>query len=236
LSLVTSSATKVFSERSDWLKCSMRVGTQIGESAHQRRTYFLPRLPREYYQGDAVVHWTLTIVDHVTGWLSDFFHSNFRELMLHAAVREGLFCPVYCLMPDHIHLLWMGLRLETDQRNGMAFLRTHLKPMLVPARFQPQAHDHVLRAEDRRKNAFARGCRYILENPVRAGIVKGVDDWKFMGAIVPGYPKLDPRENDYWRKFWKFYATEKRPDAGDIVRPPFNIQPSARPPWNGEVW
>jgi putative transposase len=213
----------------------MPVGPHTRRNANQPRTYFLPRLPREYYQGDSVVHWTLPVFDRATGWLSDPFHSNFRELMLHAAVREGLFCPVYCLMPDHIHLLWMGLRLDSDQRNGMAFLRTHLKPLLAPAKFQPQAHDHVLRAEDRRKNAFAQGCRYILENPIRAGLAERVSDWKFMGAVVPGYPKLDPRANDYWRIFWKFYAAEKRPDAGNIVRPPFNIQPPVQPPWNGNI-
>ena len=59
----------------------------------------------------------------------------FRELMLHAAAREGLACPVYCLMPDHIHLVWMGLRRNSDQINGMAFLRTYLEPALHPARF-----------------------------------------------------------------------------------------------------
>ena len=32
----------------------------------------------------------------------------------------------YCLMPDHLHLVWMGLKLESDQLNGMAFLRKHL--------------------------------------------------------------------------------------------------------------
>src|SRR5215468_5508788 len=108
-------------------------------------TYFLPRLPREYYQGDAVVHWTLTMFDRATGWLGDSFHNRFRELMLHAAAREGLFCPTYCLMPDHLHLIWMGLQLKTDQRNGMAFLRTYLGPGLAPAKFQRQAHDRVLR-------------------------------------------------------------------------------------------
>ena len=61
--------------------------------------------------------------------------------MLHAAAREGLFCPAYCLMPDHLHLVWMGLWLETNQLNGMAFLRTYLEPALTPAKFQPQAHD-----------------------------------------------------------------------------------------------
>jgi putative transposase len=114
---------------------------------NRSRTYCLPRLPREYYQGDAVVHWTLTVFDRAKGWLSDAFHGQFRELMLHAAAREGLFCPAYVLMPDHIHLLWMGLRLESDQCNGMAFLRTHLEPALDSAKFQPQAHDRVLRSQ-----------------------------------------------------------------------------------------
>ena len=34
----------------------------------------LPRLPREYYQGDAMVHWTLPILDRHQGWLTDAFH------------------------------------------------------------------------------------------------------------------------------------------------------------------
>ena len=102
------------------------------------RTYFLPRLAREFYQGDAVVHWTLTVFNHGTGWLNESFHWQFRELLLHAAAREGLLCPVYCLMPDHLHLVWMGLRADSDQKNGMAFLRTHLEPLLAPHRFQPR--------------------------------------------------------------------------------------------------
>ena len=116
---------------------------------NRSRTYCLPRLPREYCQGDAVVHWTLTVFDRAQGWLSEAFHGRFRELMLHAAAREGLLCPAYVLMPDHIHLLWMGLRLESDQCNGMAILRTYLEPALDSAKFQPQAHDRVLRSEQR---------------------------------------------------------------------------------------
>ncbi|HKI69605.1 MAG TPA: hypothetical protein VKA67_08455 [Verrucomicrobiae bacterium] len=99
------------------------------------RAFYLPRLPLEYYQGDAVVHWTLSISHRKQGWLDESFHVAFRELMLHAAAREGLFCPTYCLMPDHLHLVWMGLRLDSDQHNGMAFLRTHLKPKLMPQKF-----------------------------------------------------------------------------------------------------
>jgi hypothetical protein len=34
------------------------------------RAFSLPRLPREYYQGDAVVFWTLTIYNQAHGWLT----------------------------------------------------------------------------------------------------------------------------------------------------------------------
>ena len=122
------------------------------------RANYLPRLAPEFYQGDAVVFWTMSFISRATGWLTDEFHLRFRELLLHTAAREGLFCPVYCLMPDHLHLVWMGLRADSDQRNGMAFLRTHLKPLLAPARLQKQPQDTVLREEQRQRNAFAKVC------------------------------------------------------------------------------
>jgi hypothetical protein len=31
------------------------------------RAFYLPRLPREYYQGDAMVHWTLAIAHRRSG-------------------------------------------------------------------------------------------------------------------------------------------------------------------------
>src|SRR5437867_8679198 len=81
-------------------------------------SHYLPRLRREFYQADAVVFWTMPVAHRARSWLDDHFHAAFREMMLHAAAREGLLCPAYCLMPDHLHLVWMGLRRDTDQRNG----------------------------------------------------------------------------------------------------------------------
>jgi putative transposase len=184
------------------------------------RAYFLPRLPREFYQGDAVVHWTLTVFDHGKGWLNENFHFQFRELVLHAASREGMLCPIYCLMPDHIHFVWMGLRLDSDQMNGMSFLRTHLEPLLFPHKFQPQAHDHVLKEEERRRGAFAKVCFYDLNNPFRDELVTKCEDWPFHGAIVPGYPTLHPLQEDFWRKFWKIHGQVRHPEASNRKLPP----------------
>ena len=220
---------------------------QVPPNPHPGR---LPRLPREYYQGDAFVHWTLSTHDRATGWLTEKFHAQFRELMLHAAAREGLFCPAYCLMPDHLHLVWLGLRLDTDQMNAMSFLRTYLEPALVgddarsrsvghdvrsasgdsqndssprrlqTVKFQPQAHDNVLREKEREHGAFAKVCFYILNNPVAAELVSRPEDWNFCGAVIPGYPTLHPLAADFWEKFWKLYAKFRHPDAGNIKRPP----------------
>ena len=191
-----------------------------GPRANLNREFYLPRLPREFYQGDAVIHWTLPIANRKRGWLNDGFHAAFRELMLHVSAREGLLCPSYCLMPDHVHLIWMGLRQDSDQRNGMAFLRTHLKARLAPQKFQHQAHDHVLKEQERRRNAFATVCRYLLENPMRASLVNHPQEWPFLGAVIPGYPTLHPMQRDFWARFWKLYADQKSPDAGKILRPP----------------
>jgi len=126
--------------------------------------------------------------------------------MLHAAAREGLLCPAYCLMPDHIHLVWMGLRHDTDQRNGTKFLRAQLGLYLKPAKFQHQPHDHVLKPKERQRKAFGMACAdYVLLNPFKAGLVKKPSDWPYLGVVIPGYPRLSPFDDDYWPWFWKHY-------------------------------
>jgi len=166
----------------------------------------LPRLDKSFYRGLAVVHWTPTTFDRATGWLDEHFHLQFRELLLHSAFRQRLLCPIYCLMPDHLHLIWMGTSEDSDQLIAMAFLRTHLEKLLQPAKFQPQAHDHVLRENERKRGALASIVHYIAENPTRAGLAERTDEWPYTGCVVPGYPALDPREEKFWDVFWKIYS------------------------------
>jgi putative transposase len=123
-------------------------------------------------------------------------------------------------MPDHLHLVWMGLRLDSDQRNGMKFLREHVGKLLCPHRFQHQAHDHVLREEQRKKQAFRKVCFYIIDNARVAGLVKLPADWPFAGAMVPGYPELHPLAEEFWPLFWKLYQEARAPDAGSLKHPP----------------
>jgi REP element-mobilizing transposase RayT len=162
----------------------------------------------------------MTLFDRAQGWLNPGFHAAFRELMLHATARQALLCPVYCLMPDHLHLVWIGLRPATNQLDGMRFLRTHLSRALFPYRLQKQPHDHVLRHSERERNAFQVVCSYVLNNPVRGGLTENVKSWPYLGAIVPGYPSLDPREARFWEIFWRVHANQRDPDCDQRILPP----------------
>jgi len=138
-----------------------------------------------------------------TGWLDEKVHRHFREMLVHTAVRYGCVAPVYCLMPDHIHLLLWGYRDDSDSYLATRFLRKYTEPGISPARYQKQAYDHVLHEDDLNRFAFEGACHYILENPVRANLCGLAKDYAFSGSLIPGYPDLRIHEEGYWDFFWK---------------------------------
>ena len=87
-------------------------------------------------------------------------------------------------------------------------------------RSKPKLQDEVLREEQRKRNAFAKVCFYIAANPMRAELIGEKEVWPFTGCVIPGYPKLNPLDEDYWSKFWRIFAKLRQPDAGNIKRPP----------------
>jgi REP element-mobilizing transposase RayT len=168
----------------------------------------LPRLGAGAYRGRAIVHWTLTAETRGTGWLDDAFHVRFRWLLLHGCARYEVACPVYCLMPDHAHLLVVGWSQAADQRLFMPWLRKQTNLMLKEREhaWQKQAHDHVLRPQEADRYAFLSLVKYLTENPVRAGLVKTAPDWRYTGSVVPGYPELEFWAADYWERYERIVA------------------------------
>jgi REP element-mobilizing transposase RayT len=170
---------------------------------------YLRRLPAECYRGKACVHWSMSIEDGKTGWLVPIFYYKFRELLTHVAFRYGFCCPIYCLMPDHIHLLWVGILDTCDQRVAARYFRKQVNPVLekLGARLQRQGHDHVLREKEREKSALEEVFTYIARNPERAGIVKPdcYRGYAYTGCLVPGYPELQIWADDFWTRFWRIY-------------------------------
>jgi putative transposase len=90
----------------------------------------------------------------------------------------------YCLMPDHVHLLVEGVSLNSDfkrfakmakQRSGGLYARTRHQRL-----WQAGYYERVLREEDDARDL----ARYIVNNPLRAGLVESPSDYPFVGSDV----------------------------------------------------
>jgi len=168
----------------------------------------LKRLQPTSYEGHVSVHWTMCVEGRATGWLTERLHLRVRETLLHACVRFKQICPTYCLLPDHAHFLLLGVAADADSRDAVRLLRRGWNADLRPAghTLQRQAFDHVLRPRDRMQGAFQGVADYILENPVRAGLVAERNDWPYGGCLFPGYPSLNPAEENFWPSFWRAHG------------------------------
>ena len=87
---------------------------------------------------------------------------------------RGLMKPsVSVLMPDHLHVV-----AQFDHRSGMAKTISALKQQLARhagVSWQKGFFDHRLRGE----HEVAEKCRYVRNNPVRAGLCAEPADWPF---------------------------------------------------------
>jgi putative transposase len=110
----------------------------------------------------------------------DLVCTQFRR----TAVDERFALTAYCFMPDHAHLLVEG---RADDSSGLRFIRGakqysgfHYQRSFGVKLWQRYGFERVLRdSED-----SLRVARYILENPVRAGLVTAVEDYPFLGSDV----------------------------------------------------
>ena len=142
-----------------------------------------PRLPDFDYVGARAYHVVIAtrerepilvnrVASRVVGVLAATADSTAFELL------------AFTVMPDHVHILAVGtsdhssLRRFTQrfkQVTSYEWIRTHGKRM-----WQPSFYDRTLRRdEDARAVA-----RYILENPVRAQLMRPDERWPFSGGTM----------------------------------------------------
>jgi REP element-mobilizing transposase RayT len=90
---------------------------------------------------------------------------------------------LWLLMPDH----WHGIvRISGDEPLGRTVARfkgritTAVAQQTGYALWQSGFHDHALRSDERLPDVAA----YVLDNPVRAGLVEHSADWPWQGGAL----------------------------------------------------
>jgi putative transposase len=106
------------------------------------------------------------------------------EQLLHGSQLFGMAVPAYCFMPDHVHLVlaaeseWADLRAfvkQFKQKTGFVHSQRYGAPL-----WQPGYYDRVLRDDEETETVV----RYVLANPVRAGLCRTAEEYPYGGSFV----------------------------------------------------
>jgi REP element-mobilizing transposase RayT len=85
-------------------------------------------------------------------------------------------------MPDHLHAAIEGRSLSADARMFISRMKQyagfHFKREFGQTLWQRYGHERVVRDDE----ATAAVIRYVLENPLRAGVVASVSEYPFIGS------------------------------------------------------
>ena len=105
-----------------------------------------------------------------------------KARLFQACAVEGFSAMAYCFMPDHCHVLLLAGRDDSSfrsvvrrfkQTSSFDYSRDSGKRL-----WQAGYHDHVLHSDE----ATVSVAKYVLANPVRAGLVQRFEDYPFSGS------------------------------------------------------
>lgn len=140
------------------------------------------RLDRSNYVGLRCYFITACTLNRQKSFIDACFCASTKQVILAYAERHAFAITAYCFMPDHVHLLLRAVREDAAltrmmtawrQRTGFAWSRLHARPL-----WQKGYWDHTLRTEEQ----ILPFARYIVENPVRAGLVAHPGAYPWVGS------------------------------------------------------
>ena len=90
----------------------------------------------------------------------------------------------YVIMPNHVHVIWtprMSMsRILQWFKGATAYRAKRLLGLAEKAFWQDESYDHWIRSD----RELQKIIRYVELNPVKAALVKGVEDWPWSSAYI----------------------------------------------------
>lgn len=139
------------------------------------------RLEREKYRGERTVAFTAVAWDRTNLFLTPEIVNPQIEFLRRSMEASSCFIPIYCFMPDHLHVVLRGTSELSDTLSAMEkfkhFSNSWMKRQGLIG-WQPSFYDDIARMGD-----WKAKIRYVAQNPVRAGLVENCLDYPFLGSI-----------------------------------------------------
>lgn len=140
------------------------------------------RLPIEDYQGERTVCFHAVTSQRAKLFTSAEVVNPQVEYLAAACRAHDCVVPVYCFMPDHLHVMFMGLNERSNSLAAMNEFKLKSGKWMSRkklAGWQGSYFDHIMRYGD----DWRRHATYLAMNPVRAGLVENYLDYPFLGSI-----------------------------------------------------
>jgi putative transposase len=129
------------------------------------------------------------------------FAVSARDQLLRLANVWRFALLAYCLMPDHVHILARGKTADASLRTFVLSWNTWTAHKWRRERatrlWQSGYHDHVLRDEEPDLGI----ARYIILNPVRAGLVSAPQEYPLVGSTEFSIEEILTAA-DEWMPVW----------------------------------
>ena len=138
----------------------------------------MPRLPRNLLPEYAVFHATARGVARMSVYTDGSDRRWFLTLLRDATEGFDWNVHAFCLMINHYHLVVEGLR--DNLSDGMKLLNGEYA-QIFNGRYQRWGHVFGARFWCRvvGEEEIEETCRYVMANPVRAGLCDGIADWRW---------------------------------------------------------
>lgn len=152
------------------------------------------RLDPEIYKGERPISFTLCVKDNNRFFTDRENFKLFEKILIDELENFNCSAYVYLFMPDHVHMLLAGSDSDANIKKCLDMFKQKtgfwLSNNRAGIKWQKDYYDHILRS---RENLDVH-IKYILNNPVRAGLVDHWKQYSFKGSTI-----YDLNE---WSKNW----------------------------------
>lgn len=148
------------------------------------------RLTEQAYIGQVAVVFTACADRRTSIFLDTSAVDRCVELLTESLSRHHCIAPLYCFMPDHLHVVVQGTSLISDtksafikfkQRSG--YLLRHLPPYRG---WQKSFYDHIISPDE----DYNDHLNYILLNPLRRGLSDDPRRYHGIGCIGTAFEEV----------------------------------------------
>lgn len=140
------------------------------------------RLADEFYEGGCSVAFTPCVRFRRPAFTSKLMFREVETRLIDACIQHRCLADVYLFMPDHGHVIITAAE-DGNAASAMKLFKQRtgfwFSQMGMPFRWQKDYFDRVIRSEEE----YRRQVRYILNNPVKAGLSIDWRDYPYKGSM-----------------------------------------------------